>query len=410
MSILNGKREKLWFDPFTASASDGHGRTSSDSVTVTLSNSVSFVYDGNGNLLSDGQRNFAYDDENQLISVWVTNVWRSDFAYDGMMRRRKRLEYSWASGTWLQTNEVHYVYDGNLVVQERDANNLARVTYTRGSDLSGSLQGAGGIGSLLARTDNGSLIGGLPSAHAYYHFDGNGNVTSLVNSNGAIVAKYLYDPFGNLLAKAGPLADANLYRFSSEEAHSNSGLIYYGYRFYDPNLERWVNRDPKDEIGSQLLRYRFFFDAPQENLYMFAYNAPINWADVLGLNALPNASSQSGLPNTSSQNCFQNCLQGRRNAPGLGKAVKKYAIGHACGTIGTGVCGLFALSEGGLNVVADIGTLAFGAFEVHELAETADEASKLRDKASKDFARCLRNCARQWNAWDDAYDFWDFYK
>jgi RHS repeat-associated protein len=255
---------------YTATATDGYPRTSTDTVNVTLSNSVSFVYDGNGNLLSDGQRNFAYDDENQLISVWVTNAWRSDFAYDGMMRRRKRLEYSWAGGAWLQTNEVHYVYDGNLVVQERDANNLARVTYTRGGDLSGSLQGAGGIGGLLARTDNGSLIGGLTSAHAYYHFDGNGNVTSLVNSNGPMVAKYLYDPFGNLLAKAGPLADANLYRFSSKEVHANSALIYYGCRFYDANLQRWIGRDPIEERGGL-------------NLYEFADNRPSEEVDTVGL-------------------------------------------------------------------------------------------------------------------------------
>jgi hypothetical protein len=47
-------------------------------------------YDLNGNLLSDGLRCFAWDDENQLISVWVTNAWRSDFQYDGRMRRRVR--------------------------------------------------------------------------------------------------------------------------------------------------------------------------------------------------------------------------------------------------------------------------------------------------------------------------------
>jgi RHS repeat-associated protein len=214
------------------------------SACVISSNSVSFVYDANGNLLSDGSRNFAYDDENQLISVWVANSWRSDFVYDGLMRRRIRREYSWASGIWNLKSEIRYTYDGNLVIQERDANNLATVTYTRGIDLSGSLQGAGGIGGLLARTDNRLLAIGDRSAHAYYHSDGNGNVTSLVNGSGAVVAQYLYDPFGNLLAKSGPLADSNLYRFSSKEWHPNSGLIYYGYRFYEPNLQRWMSRDP----------------------------------------------------------------------------------------------------------------------------------------------------------------------
>ena len=40
----------------------------------------------NGNLTNDGSRNFAYDDENQLTSVCVTNVWSNNFVYDGKMR------------------------------------------------------------------------------------------------------------------------------------------------------------------------------------------------------------------------------------------------------------------------------------------------------------------------------------
>src|SRR5208283_1582939 len=84
------------------------------------------------------------------------------------------------------------------------------ITYTRGRDLSGSLHGAGGIGGLLARTDGGQSIASLPSAHAFYHADANGNITCLINTNQAIVAKYEYDPFGNILSQSGSLADANL--------------------------------------------------------------------------------------------------------------------------------------------------------------------------------------------------------
>jgi RHS repeat-associated protein len=236
---------------FTAVAADGYGRTSTDAVTAYLPATNSFVYDANGNLTSDGQRNFAYDDENQLISVWVTNAWRSDFVYDGKLRRRARFESKWVGGTWVTNTLVRYVYDGNLVVQERDGNNLPSVTYTRGKDLSGSLEGAGGIGGLLARTDNSGALG-VPSAtypHAYYHADANGNVTCLVDSGQAVVAKYLYDPFGNILSQSGVLADANLYQFSTKEFHSPSGLISYLYRYYDPLLQRWLNRDPMDELG-----------------------------------------------------------------------------------------------------------------------------------------------------------------
>ena len=181
------------------------------------------------------------------------------------MRRRIRREYTWFSGAWLQTNEVHYIYDGNLVIQERDANNVPTLSYTRGRDLSGGLQGAGGIGGLLAMSQG----SGASLQHSFYHADANGNITALANSKQAIVARYLYDPFGNILSKAGPLADANLYRFSSKELHLASGLLCYGYRFYDPGLQRWINRDPANEAGGL-------------NLYGFAANNPVNGADTDG--------------------------------------------------------------------------------------------------------------------------------
>jgi hypothetical protein len=58
---------------------------------------------------------------------------------------------------------IQCIYDSNLALQERYFNpqypalNPRLLAYTRGLDLSGSLAGAGGIGGLLARTDNGLL-------------------------------------------------------------------------------------------------------------------------------------------------------------------------------------------------------------------------------------------------------------
>jgi YD repeat-containing protein len=122
-------------------------------VNVSIATNTTYQFDGNGNLTNDGLRSFAYDNENQLLQVWVTNQWLSQFTYDGKMRRRIRQEYTWQNSGWVQTNQVYYVYDGNVVIQERDINNLPSTTYTRGLDLS-SLQGAGGIGGLLAMTLN----------------------------------------------------------------------------------------------------------------------------------------------------------------------------------------------------------------------------------------------------------------
>jgi RHS repeat-associated protein len=272
---------------FTASAKDNLGRQDTATITAFLPATVNYTYDPNGNLLSDGNRCFAYDDENELISVWVTNVWRSDFAYDGKWRRRMEKDYSWSSSAWTQTNEVHYVYDGNLVIQERNTNNVPQVTYTRGKDLSGSLQGAGGIGGLLALSQNTATN----TQHFYYHADGNGNITCLINSNQVVVARYLYDPFGNTLSASGSMADANHYRFSSKEYHPNSGLVYYLYRFYDPNLQRWVNRDPLydivffQQISKSLSRGQKvnLYKEALRNPYEFVHNEEINELDPYGL-------------------------------------------------------------------------------------------------------------------------------
>ncbi len=249
---------------YTAIAQDSYNRKDTNSVVVNLPSAVNYIYDLNGNLTSDSTRGFDYDDENELIRVTVTNSWKSEFTYDGRMRRRIRKEFTWQNSAWVVTNEVRYIYDGNLEIQWRDANNLPTLTLTRGLDLSGNLQGAGGIGGLLARTDTGN------GQTAYFHADGNGNVTALINSQQVVVAKYIYDPFGNALSKAGPLADANVYRFSSQEYHQNSGLVLYLFRAYDPNLQRFTNRDPIQEEGGM-------------NLYGCVYNDPISRIDLFGL-------------------------------------------------------------------------------------------------------------------------------
>jgi RHS repeat-associated protein len=165
---------------------------------------------------------------------------------------------------------------------------------------------------LLARSSGYSS--GNWTNHNFYFADGNGNVTYLINGSQTMVASYRYDPFGNLISSSGPLWALNRYRFSSKEIHVGSGMYYYGYRFYDPNLQRWINRDP---LGSYPFRpamssrIRRISDAtvparrhrrselaaapdphgvmaPSEgwrsaNLYVFTLNSPIAQHDPTGL-------------------------------------------------------------------------------------------------------------------------------
>ena len=242
---------------------------------LTGDTTYTYTYDNDGNpstkYSASSYLQYAFDDENRLVSVYdvLNSSFRTDFVYDGLGRLRRRLEYtntlvgagpgfSATSASWTLAYEVRYVYDGKRVIQERDGSDVPQVAYTRGTDLSGTFEGAGGIGGLLGRSHGYS--GGNWSTHNFYHADGNGNITYVVNASQLMAASYRYDPFGNTISKSGSLADGNVYRFSSKELHVNSGLYYYLYRFYDPQSQRWLNREPAGEV----LDY---------NLYRFTRNA-----------------------------------------------------------------------------------------------------------------------------------------
>ena len=83
----------------------------------------------------------------------------------------------------------------------------------------------------------------------YYVTDGNKNVMSLIDAAGTKAAEYVYDPFGRLLSSTGELAEINPFRFSSEYHDDETGLVYYNYRYYSPELGRWISRDPIEEEG-----------------------------------------------------------------------------------------------------------------------------------------------------------------
>jgi RHS repeat-associated protein len=112
------------------------------------------------------------------------------------------------------------------------------------------------------------------STNNAYHSDANGNATALMNSSGVLQASYKYNPYGGLISSSGTLAGANTMRFSSKPAIFSTtgawGFYYYGYRFYDPVNQRWLNRDPLGESADH-------------NLYKSVRNAPGNLYDALGL-------------------------------------------------------------------------------------------------------------------------------
>ena len=70
---------------------------------------------------------------------------------------------------------------------------------------------------------------------------------------------------------SGSIPNRFVFRFSSEYHDSETNLVYYNYRYYSPELGRWLNRDPIDEMGGA-------------NLYGMVFNDTVNLWDYLGLN------------------------------------------------------------------------------------------------------------------------------
>ncbi len=146
-----------------------------------------------------------------------------------------------------------------------------------GLDIDGTLQGAGGVGGLLAvnsytSTNNSQfLILNSQLDETYLPtYDANGNISEYINSaNGTIVAHYDYSPFGEQILASGSRSDTFTHRFSTKPWCEITGLIECQYRKYHPSLGRWLSRDPIEEQGGV-------------NLYVMCGNNGVGRYDYLG--------------------------------------------------------------------------------------------------------------------------------
>jgi len=283
----------------------GNRATSTDIPSGTLAYTANSVnaytliganlptHDLNGNLTATGTgTTYGWDINNRLTTVSQTNGDNGNYGYDPQGRRVKRTVTIGGA-----TSTTYYLTDGWNVELEHDGTTYTK-RYSWGLDLSGSLQGAGGVGGLVMIEHLDSL-GNVTTQH-YPAYDGNGNVTALIDNSASIVATYRYDAYGNLLASTGgTIAEDNPYRFSTKPQDALTDLYYYGYRYYDPVTGRWPSRDPLgDEVFFQSYmreslnnlnrkqleeKIQSVKSETQKNLYAFVNNNSANSVDSFGL-------------------------------------------------------------------------------------------------------------------------------
>ena len=200
---------------------------------------------------------FAYTSDSVSLFASATNeTTKREFDSDWKGRRTRRAEYQRNGAAWDLLETRTFVYDDwNLIYEqiERPGESAAELAYFWGPDLSGTLQGAGGVGGLVAVSIAGQFY--------FPGYDNNGNVIGYWDESGSLVAEYAYDAFGNTISSSGSMASVFPHCFSTKYYDAETDLYYYGYRYYSPSLGRWISRDPICERGGANLYSSFGNDA-----------------------------------------------------------------------------------------------------------------------------------------------------
>ena len=227
--------------------------------------SRTYVYDLAGNRLLEQTLNatnqFTYNALNQLIAgpVGTTNAsyeWdaenrltainqganRSEFSYDGVGRRVEIVEKK--NGSVMTNN--YFLWCGNTICEVRDGAITLRRLQPQGEALT-------------------SITG---TTNYFYTKDHLGSIREAVDTNGVIVTRYDYDPYGRMNIMADALKPT--FAFSGHFDHYVSGFYLTLYRPLNSATARWMSRDPLGETQGL-------------NLYSYVSNAPIRNIDPYGL-------------------------------------------------------------------------------------------------------------------------------
>ena len=209
-----------------------------------------FTYDADGNMTSDGRFHYTWNGENRLICA-SNSEYIVTSAYDH--RGRMVTKNLCSSAPLRLIKNITYIWDDWNIIREivREGDSVAVTDNVWGLDIDGTLQGAGGVGGLLAVVRDNSSTPNSSTHQLYFPtYDANGNISGYVSESGEIVAHYDYSPFGEPLVASGELATTFTHQFSTKPWCAVTGFSEYQMRKYNPAIGRWMSRDPIGEEGT----------------------------------------------------------------------------------------------------------------------------------------------------------------
>jgi RHS repeat-associated protein len=208
-----------------------------------------YSYDANGNQIERRAKaagptiQFAYDTFNAVVRRTGTAGESTTYRYDGLGRRIEKN---------VNGAITRYLYDGGDIVAELNGTNQVVATFAHGP----------GIDDPIVRRQS-------TAAHFYLQ-DGLGSIAAVADATGAIGGAFTYDSFGRVVRSTVPTASGP-YSYTGRELDGESGLLFYRARYYDPEIGRFLSRDPVP-----------FVEGGDINAYAYVRNNPVNVVDPTG--------------------------------------------------------------------------------------------------------------------------------
>ncbi len=258
-----------------------------DGVTQTLK----YSYDGANNRISEELVNGS----SQVVQNYQYSYLPGNYINSKV--GQTTVNYSW--GNWGQLTSKstgeQYVYDStrSLVSIYDSGNALAsykydalgnRIVITEGNTITTILScGNDAVYEIIQESGSATVTskyvvvngkhlakivkeGNAAAQKYFHHVDLTGSVRAVTNASGNVVKRYDYDPFGTVSKSSGN--EVETHQFTGKRSDLGTGLTYFGSRYYDSDLGRFITSDPA-RWGT--------------NWYVYCYNNPLAYVDPDGM-------------------------------------------------------------------------------------------------------------------------------